>query len=792
MPKLHRGRATKLALSAGAALSILASAAPAAAADAAVDELVVTARKTEESLKDIPIAVTAMSAESMERRLVQDLRDVAQFTPGFQINEAFGRNGDRPVIRGASNILASEGKVGVFVDGIPFFGNFSALDLENAQRVEIIRGPQSAVFGRGTLSGAINIVQRRPTDQLRMRIRGAYGSYNRFELGGFASGPLAGDWLKGDIGFKVFQQDGMFDNTAVPGTTIGGQKSKQISAGLYIDPHPDVSISAHYLYTEDDDEHYAVSLQPASANNCFLTTRPYYCGEVQKPKSFAINTDRLLRPGLYREGKRGFLQGTWDIGGSGFVLSYQGGASEIYTVSGIDQSYDARDFFVLGASCLFVPAGNQTCSRSAFNTTDASRRKAYTNEVRLTSPADKAVRVRVGVFQGRDRTTPLPEYLESTEVGLDPLLDETRVNNLAYFGGVDWDITPTLTLGLEMRHQRDKVKATTLSYVASQYFSTAFLATLRGPNPNQVIGVPATRNATFEATLPRATLTWKPTPLDTVYAQYAEGNSPGGFNPADAPQTTFDEERLKNYEVGFKTSRLGFDYVSLSLFRQKYDGQVLTNTYQTPTLISSYKANLGETTIKGLEFEAQRRLFSPAWRAQASYTYLDAEITKGVEPEQAVLLLGLACKQGTTATTNLALPGCLAAASIVGKRPPLVSQHLLSAGLHYDGEPMVGGWSPFGGVDVVYRSSFFDQVMNLAETGGSTKVNLQLGLHDDNGGRIMIWGKNVLNDDTPEGILRYVDLAIGSPRSPSRDSARAFAITPARKAEYGITVSKAF
>lgn len=784
--------ATRLALTAGVALSILAWAAPAAAADTALDELVVTARKTEENLKDIPIAVTALSAESMERRLVQDLSDVAQFTPGFQINEAFGRDGDRPVIRGASNILAAEGKVGIFVDGVPFFGSFSALDLENAQRVEVIRGPQSAVFGRGTLSGAINIVTRKPTDRFQMRLKGTAGSYQRFELGGFASGPLAGDWLKGDIGFKAFQSEGMFDNTAVPGTTIGGQKSKQVSAGLYLDPHPDISISAHYLYTQDDDEHQAVALQPASANNCFLTTRPYYCGEVRKPSVFAINTDRLLRPGLHREGKRGYVQANWDIGGSGYNLSYQGGVTEIYSVNGRDQSYDARDFFVLGANCLFIPTGNQTCSRSAFNTTDATDREATTHEVRLTSPADRSIRGRIGFFQATDRLTPLPQYLESTEVGLDPLTDENRVENVAYFGALDWDIVSNLTLGLELRHQRDEVEARTLSYVASQYFSPAFLATLRGPNPNQVIGVPATRRKTFKATLPRATLTWKATPQDTLYLQYAEGNSPGGFNPADAPQTTFDEERLKNYEAGFRTTRWGFDYLAVSVFLQKYEGQVLTNTYVTPTLVSSFRANIGETDIKGLEFEMARRVFTPSWRVQATYTYLDAEITKGVEPEQAVLLLGLACKQGTTANTNLNLPGCLAAASIAGKRPPLVSNHLLSAGIHYDGDPVMGRWSVFGGADVIYRSSFFDQVMNLAETGESTKVNVQLGIHDDDGARIYFWGRNVFDDDSPEGILRYVDLAIGSPRAPSRDSARAFAITPARKAEYGITLSKRF
>jgi iron complex outermembrane recepter protein len=785
----QRSRRHKALLWGGAAAGVLAIAQP-AAAQTDVQELVVTARKVEENLRDVPVAVTALSAEALEERLVQDITDLSQYTPGFQVNEGFGRSADRPVIRGASNVIATEGKVGIFVDGIPFFGSFTALDLENASRVEVIRGPQSAVFGRGTLSGAVNVVTREPTDEFSGRIKATYGRFDRKELGAQVSGPLT-SWLGADAGFKVYQIEGMFPNTAVPGTEIGGQKSEQITFGLYADPTPDIAVSARYMYTHDDDQPFAAWLQPAAFNNCFLTTRTYYCGEVRTPGPFALNTDKLRSPGLSRTGHRGFFDASWDVMGSGYTLSYQAGVTELTQVSGIDQSYDARDFFLIGAGCRFARIPNSNCALSPFNTTTGSFRTAVTHEARISSPADQPIRWRVGLYRGLDRSKDDTDYLELSEVGPDVLGDSSRAQTTALFGALDWDITDTLTLGLELRRQQDKIRAVTPAYGVAQYISLGDIQASNFPTPNQVAGTPGVRNAKFEATLPRATLTWKATPDLTVYAQYSQGNAPGGFNPVDAPQTTFDEEKLKNYELGVKTTMLGFTFLGATAFFQQYDGQVLTNTYVTPTLLSSYRANLGETEIKGLELEGSRGLGLPGLSVQFSYSYLDAEITKGVEPEQAILLLGTTCKAPAPSTaTNLDLPGCRAAASIVGKRPPQVSKHSLSVGLRYEAEATIAGFAPFASVDYIYRSSFFDQVTNLAETGDFKKVNVQFGIQDGQGLRAYVWGRNIFDNDTPEGILRFLDFL--APRSPSRENARAFAITAARPMEWGVTVSKSW
>lgn len=785
MVRIGRISIRAAALAGASAASLLTLAAPSYAQQAdqesAVEDIVVTARRREEALQDVPIAVTAFTSETLEERQIDSLVDVARYTPGVQMQQAFGRDGDRPVIRGASNILISDGKVGIFLDGTPWFGDFSTLDLDAAQRVEVIRGPQSAVFGRGTLSGAINVVTQRPGDTLAGRVRATLGDYGRREFSGVISGPIT-PWLGGMAGFTDTQFDGQYRNTAGRGEMLNATKSTGYYGGLFLRPMEGFEASVRYFNTEDDDAHFAVALRPATGNNCFLNTRGYFCGEVTAPASFALNTDRIRRPGLAREAERWLYDFTWDIA-DGMSLQYHGSDNEVYEASGYDQSYDNRDFFLIGAGCPFVPIANRLCGGSPFNDTSSANRRTRTNELRL-SGGTGAFDVNFGVYAAKDTLTPLPEYLEATETGLDGLGAINEVRTQAVFGSIDYR-TGDVTLSLELRRQEDKVTSTNQPYTASTYFSPAFIATLRSPNPAAVVGTAGQREAKFSNTLPRVSATWEPSPQTTFYAQYAKGNSPGGFNDPAAPQTTYDEETLTNWEIGAKTRWFGFDYLNASVFLNVLDNQVLTNTFASLTAVQSFRANIGETETFGVELEGAYQ-FTDNLSGRFTYSYLDGEITEGVDGDQAVLLLGSACKTGSA--INLDRPGCREAGSISGKRPPLVSENLASAGLRYESDPQMG-WSWFASGDVTYRGEFFDQVHNLITLPASTRVDLSLGI--DNGPvRLSLWGRNVFDDDTPQGSLRYVDF--GAPTAPSCDRPRAFAITATEKATYGVSLSARF
>jgi outer membrane receptor protein involved in Fe transport len=158
-----------------------------------LEEIIVTARKTEESLQDVPIAITAFTAQAIEEAGIESVVDLASQTPGFSFNQGFGRSGggnadasSRPSIRGMSSILGTA-NASFFVDGIFVSGNPTSYQLDNLERVEVIRGPQSALFGRQTFGGAINFVTRRPTDETRGQVNLTGGEHDHFEASGRAS-----------------------------------------------------------------------------------------------------------------------------------------------------------------------------------------------------------------------------------------------------------------------------------------------------------------------------------------------------------------------------------------------------------------------------------------------------------------------------------------------------------------------------------------------------------------------------------------------------------------------------
>ncbi len=792
--------ATALTMATTAPIS--ASFAQDAAEDGDREKITVTARRVEESATDVPISLSAFTAADLEEKQIVGITDIADFTTGFQFQPAFGRDGDRPVIRGASNILISEGKVGYFIDGIPLTGDIGGLSFDNLQQIEVIKGPQAAVFGRGTLSGAINFITKRPGDEHEFNAKGTLGNYERMAASASWSGPI-NSWLGGYLGASYDSFGGDFDNL-VEGDMLNERESQSLSAFLYFDPTPNISGSVRLIHQEIDDGHFAIDLQPSSLNNAFPNSREYFVGEVaQRPDSeYGLNTSDVLNPGVERETQQALFNIDWNVGGSDVVLSYIGGVTSQDEVSGVDQTYDETTVFFLGRPLPFPPffgrsvcqfsGTNADCANSAFNGTGASTRNVVSHELRVSTPTDLDVRASAGAFVLNEKRKGVPMYLEATEFGLDTLGDRLETDNLSFFASIEADFTDRLTAGLELRHSRDEISRTGQAYGASQFFDPAFLATLTGTNLSQVVGNTNSRSATFEATLPRATLRYRLNDELNFYAQYAQGNSPGGFNPEDAPETTIDEELLTNYEIGLKGSIPGSDVAfNLALFKIIYENQNLTQTYLTSAGgVNSYTSSLGETEINGFEVDGSTELFD-GFTISGTMSYLDAQVTEGINTDQGILLGGIGCLTGFGTTGSFTpTPACEEIASIVGKTPPLVSKWQSSLSGLYSAPTGYGDWEWFAGADLIYRSSFYAQIHNLAETGDSTKVNLQAGLESGNF-RLSVWGKNVTDDQTALGILRYVDF--DSPTNATTGQrVRGFGVTPSPKPTYGVTASVRF
>jgi outer membrane receptor protein involved in Fe transport len=159
-----------------------------------LEEVIVTARKREENLQEVPLSVTAFNASTLQDYRMFSPEDIAAFTPGFSFVNSFGRDSDRPVVRGMSNILGSP-NASFFIDGVFVPGTIASTELQMLERVEVIKGPQAALYGRATFSGAINYVTRRPTNEMEGQVTITVAEHDTTNTNAYVSGPIVEDSL---------------------------------------------------------------------------------------------------------------------------------------------------------------------------------------------------------------------------------------------------------------------------------------------------------------------------------------------------------------------------------------------------------------------------------------------------------------------------------------------------------------------------------------------------------------------------------------------------------------------
>ena len=290
---------------------------PDAEDETGLEEIIVTARRTEESLQDTPVAVSVVTADQISEKGLVSIDDFARQTTGLSFSQAFGRFTDRPVIRGASNILANvqfgvETGAAYFVDGIYYQGDLQSFDPNEIQRVEIVKGPQSALYGRNTYAGAINYITKDPSSEFTASGRGRLAQHGEMDLGVSVSGPLIKDFLSFRLGGRYYNYEGEFKNN-VTGQTVGKEESESVYLSLMMTPNDNFKVRTRIGYQRDNDGPRAFFLQGAAANNCLPGFRSpgfraggapplglpastnrnqWFCGTVQaQPNNIYLNTD---------------------------------------------------------------------------------------------------------------------------------------------------------------------------------------------------------------------------------------------------------------------------------------------------------------------------------------------------------------------------------------------------------------------------------------------------------------------------------------------------------------------
>lgn len=765
------------------------------------DIIIVTARKREENLQDVPLTISVVGAEQIEKANLDNVSDLAMQTPGFSYKQGFGRIGGgggagvRPSIRGMSSVVGAP-NAAFFIDGVFVSDNIASYQLDNLERVEVIKGPQSALFGRQTFSGAVNYVTRKPSDQWTGRIKATFAEYEGREVSGFVSGPIIGDVLNAEVNARVYRFGGDYSNGDVtPSRALGGQRSFNIGGRLLFRPSDNFEALASVGFSKDRDNGYVYGLQGSARNNCFAppivgtipfprtntNRRGFFCGEVKLLPQYTYN-DREVEDAGFNALDRKFFRSSLTMTArteSGWSLT---------TITAFN-----RNTSVTGQDNSLIPT--TTASFAA----DQARTKDFSQEAKLFSPQDAAIRAMVGGYYYREDQLPGFQYTNTNRTRRTFDSDD-GVKSKSVFAMIEADFGEDFTAGLEGRYQSETI-----------YGSTEVLAPI---GTNMAVPPPATaqRSARFNAFLPRLTLRYEPSETLTLHATAAKGNKPGGFNnfPADARQADldaftaagfdiFDEESAWSYELGAK-GRLGRINYSIAGFFTDWTSQQLSRgesyirTNNTPNSVI-FIQNAGQSEIKGFEVDFSGK---PAdWLfLRFGYTYVDARFTEFYD-DTTEEIYDTDGRPGflTNDTRNPADLDNLEG-DVSGNRLPQTPTHQFIATAQITA-PYTGETDFFLRSDLAYESKRYSQVDNLNWAGDSYNLNVSIGLEHPNW-NVTFFARNLLNDKTPLVVTRLLDfnrlLTRVNPLTGLNQTTffRDFAVSAPRKQQFGLTLGYNF
>jgi iron complex outermembrane receptor protein len=599
----------------------------AAVADARDDEIVVTARRREENLQDVPIAVTAFSGEALEQQGAIDITDISDTTPNVTLETSRGSNSTLTAfIRGVGQqdpVAGFESGVGLYLDDVYLNRpQAAALDIYDVERIEVLRGPQGTLYGRNTIGGAIKYVTRRLSDDPALKIRGALGTYKQADLVISGSTPMA-EGLKMGASLARLSRGGFGDNL----TTGRENYNKDVWAArgtIEIDPKPGISFRLSGDVTKDDSEtRGGHRLIPGLASGAPVLA------DVYDSRGGLILPEQLIK--------------AYGIAGHAEAELSDAVTFRSITAFRKDKSVTPIDFDALPAADVDVPA--------------IYKNKQFSQELQLLYDQGPLAGL-VGAYYLKANANNIFDVILATTspIALPGLTASTYgdvdTTTWALFGDFTYDLTDQLSLSVGGRYTNDKREAVVIRKNL-----------LRGASPElggsgvQLGGLTSNfaGSKTFKEFTPRASVSFKPDENNTVYASYSKGFKGGGFDPRglstaapdlDASGTRdadeifdyflFEPEKVTSYEVGYKASL--FDRrlrVALAGFYADYKdvqvpgsvGAVINNI---PTFVG-VTTNAGKATFKGVEAEVfanlARDLGTPGSRLNFSGTlgYLDAQ-----------------------------------------------------------------------------------------------------------------------------------------------------------------------
>lgn len=686
------------------------------------DEIIVTARKKEESIQDAPLAVSAISGAQLERAGIDSFDQVLNLIPNAGQSGGIGGSIQGLIsIRGISTLVRFVGLetgVGFYIDGV-YMGrpeNFNQ-DLIDIERIEVLRGPQGAVFGKNTIAGAINIITKNPSDSFTGVIEGQYGNFDHKRLRGYVSGPIS-DTLSASISAGYTKRDGYVEHLT-DGTDLDDADQLTLRGKLRYQPSDSADFVLAADLLEDDSN-------PSFFEVTDFAFAPFSTPEDQASLATPFTTNNEFENSLERSVKGVSLTGDIDIGPGNLdiVLGYR------------DSDWQAS-------------LDDDKTSLEIFPDRFSQETEAYSAEARYSQSFGEVFDAMVGVYYYNQDSSGIGDFaLGDFLVGVPGvnvpivLTSSVESESIALFFNTNYAITDALNLEVGGRWVSESKDASHDQNDSTGIFGSTDFQSSRTDND-------------FAPTI---SLTYDINPSHTVYARYAEGFKSAGFNTdfvtAGVSNLEVDPEFATSYELGLKSTFAdGRARLNLAAFTTDYQDLQLSQIVGAGVSLN----NAAEANISGIEAEFLASL-NDYFDLNASLGLLDA--TYDDFP---------GCPSAGSSPANVVSANC------DGNFLNLAPEVTFAWGAQFT-YPIGSIGDFFLRGDYNYRSDVFFEPQNDPRLSGDDRemIDLRAGIVNDEW-ELIAWTKNL----TDELYVNFADdrSAIGIPRTQAFGAPRTYGLT---------------
>jgi iron complex outermembrane receptor protein len=742
------------------------SAATATAADSSNGDVLVTARRREERLIDVPISIQTLSATQLAANRITDLQTLqtaAGFTFNSQGSSFFGGGREFPslVFRGmSSNYGAGRADSGaLFIDGIYISGGSASITLADASRVEVLKGPQNVYFGKNTFGGAVNLVTAKPSEDFHGSVSAGYSDKGSYDDVASVEGAIIPGFLTGRVTGELLHQGAQYK--AADGGPLGKQDTKGVTVVLYATPSPDSWLRGRFHYSHDNDSAAADGFLSGTTygTTCPGLVNPYFCNGIPSLGSFnskTILSGTVIPAALLSAVASNNFGGVPGLlindvphkNGAGLVRDNIQGSLQ----GGINLPYDANLQFSAGYNqqkSLDLTSSDHT-PNNVFTTALPFITHDIDFDVRLVSNTSKPLRFVVGAnyFRSIYKLTYDGDFF-GVFANSGPTNEKDKTS--AVYASAEYDIFPSLTLTGEVRYQKDTISDSALD-----------------GQPAELIN-PVSKS--YEHALPRAILKYHPTDDLSIYGSYSIGVQPPQLQTSFIEGNSFTKAALSAqtgggsftkdptlhaWEFGVKKSLLDKRaFVSLAYYNQMWNNALVeTFLFNDPANGCSTLPTVGVSTacpypgsgvgafsvsknhIQGIEFDGTARI-TPELTAHAMVNW-----THAVRVHYYDASWGAAFTSGSVPSQD-------------GNRVDLVPEYQVSADATYkDHLTAEYDWYVHGVVN--YTGSQYVEATDIAKISGFARVNLSAGITR---GSLTFEGfvSNLFNDKHWDYAVRFPD-----------------------------------